>query len=186
MSKSFGWAAGDVSLAAYIQASLSRLESDKHNVSALGAVMAFLYCTYIVTYAITSPLLGKYIDSVSNANNEQIHGAVRNVGGIQFTIIFVLVMCATIGPKGSWKWNPRMLSGEERDGDVDGEGGYNGEWRGGERGWEDSLKDFQMGSASFYEGEESGDGEGMGEGEGTTVERRRGRAGSDRGEGGAS
>lgn len=45
---SFGWAAGDVSLAAYIQASLARLEKDTKDVSALGAVMSFLYCTYIV------------------------------------------------------------------------------------------------------------------------------------------
>lgn len=40
---SFGWAAGDVSLAAYIQASLARIESQNHEVSALGSVMAFLY-----------------------------------------------------------------------------------------------------------------------------------------------
>jgi hypothetical protein len=51
---SFGWAAGDVSLAAYIQASLARIESNTNNVSALGAVMAFLYSSYIVTYAIAS------------------------------------------------------------------------------------------------------------------------------------
>ncbi|KAK9318968.1 hypothetical protein V1517DRAFT_334054, partial [Lipomyces orientalis] len=63
---SFGWAAGDVSLAAYIQASLARVESKTTNVSALGAVMAFLYSTYIVIYAITSPLLGRYIDRVYN------------------------------------------------------------------------------------------------------------------------
>jgi hypothetical protein len=40
---SYGWAAGDVSLAAYIQACLARVESQTTNVSALGAVMAFLY-----------------------------------------------------------------------------------------------------------------------------------------------
>lgn len=40
---SFGRAAGDVSLAAYIQASLARIESHNHEVSALGSVMAFLY-----------------------------------------------------------------------------------------------------------------------------------------------
>lgn len=40
---SFGWAAGDVSLAAYIQASLARLESETKEVSALGSVMACLY-----------------------------------------------------------------------------------------------------------------------------------------------
>jgi hypothetical protein len=40
---SFGWAAGDVSLAAYIQAALARMEGNTRNVSSLGAVMAFLY-----------------------------------------------------------------------------------------------------------------------------------------------
>jgi hypothetical protein len=39
---SFGWAAGDVSLAAYIQGTLARMESTDKDVSALGAVMAFV------------------------------------------------------------------------------------------------------------------------------------------------
>lgn len=39
MPISFGWAAGDVSLAAYIQACLARREADSRHVSALGAVM---------------------------------------------------------------------------------------------------------------------------------------------------
>ena len=79
---SFGWAAGDVSLAAYIQASLARGgEATTAGISTLGAVMSFLYVTYvrplvllpcsyvdgllfqIVTYAILSPVLGSYVDS---------------------------------------------------------------------------------------------------------------------------
>ena len=79
---SFGWAAGDVSLAAYIQASLAREgEATTAGISTLGAVMSFLYVTYvrpvvllpwspvdfllfqIVTYAILSPVLGSYVDS---------------------------------------------------------------------------------------------------------------------------
>lgn len=64
---SFGWAAGDVSLAAYIQASLARKETEYQDVSALGAVMSVLYVTYIVLYAILNPVLGTYIDSVYNA-----------------------------------------------------------------------------------------------------------------------
>ena len=79
---SFGWAAGDVSLAAYIQASLARGgEATTAGISTLGAVMSFLYVTYvrpvvllpcshvdfllfqIITYAILSPLLGSYVDS---------------------------------------------------------------------------------------------------------------------------
>ncbi|KAG9384742.1 hypothetical protein A1F94_004289 [Pyrenophora tritici-repentis] len=92
---SFGWAAGDVSLAAYIQASLARIESKMQNVSALGAVMAFLYSTYIVTYAISSVCLGTYIDRISDRHDEQIHVAILNVAGVQFTIIAVLVMTST-------------------------------------------------------------------------------------------
>lgn len=120
---SFGWAAGDVSLAAYIQASLARVESSTRDVSALGAVMAFLYSTYIVMYAITSWSLGRYIDSVFNKtggekNGGQVQGAILNVGGVQFTIIFVLIMASTFVPKGSFAFNPKMLSGEKLDTDI--------------------------------------------------------------------
>jgi hypothetical protein len=45
---SMGWAAGDVSLAAYIQASLARGgEANTAGISTLGAVMSFLYVTYV-------------------------------------------------------------------------------------------------------------------------------------------
>ncbi|KAF2633220.1 hypothetical protein BU25DRAFT_327394 [Macroventuria anomochaeta] len=118
---SFGWAAGDVSLAAYIQASLARIESDTKNVSALGAVMAFLYSSYIVTYAIASVCLGTYIDRVSDANNDQIQPAIRNVAGIQFTIIAMLVMTSTFVPKGAFAFNPKMLSDEALDTDLEDE-----------------------------------------------------------------
>jgi hypothetical protein len=71
---SFGWAAGDVSLAAFIQSALARMESVDPDASALselfcsaqeidpkstGAVMAFLYVTYILLYAVLSAVLGK-------------------------------------------------------------------------------------------------------------------------------
>ena len=118
----FGWAAGDVSLAAYIQASLARLESETKNVSALGAVMAFLYSSYIIIYAITSPLLGRYIDSVYNSTGGSrggvIYDAIRNVGGVQFTIIFALVYCSTFIPEGAFAFNPKMLFNEELDKDL--------------------------------------------------------------------
>ncbi|KAK9357133.1 hypothetical protein V1504DRAFT_465609 [Lipomyces starkeyi] len=123
---SFGWAAGDCSLAAYIQASLARVESKTTNVSALGAVMAFLYSTYIVIYAITSPLLGRYIDMVYNrtggANNGgHIQEAIQNVGGVQFTILFVVIMTATFIPRGAFSLNPKMLFNEKLDEDLDSE-----------------------------------------------------------------
>ncbi len=118
---SFGWAAGDVSLTAYIQASLARIESETQNVSALGAVMAFLYCTYIVTYSISSVFLGVYIDHVSDHNNEQIQPAMRNIAGIQYTIMAVLIMTSTFVPKGALSLNPEMLYEEELDTDLEDE-----------------------------------------------------------------
>lgn len=118
---SFGWAAGDVSLAAYIQASLARIESKSQNVSALGAVMAFLYSTYIVIYAIASACLGTYIDRISDRDNDEIHGAILNVAGVQFTIIAVLGMASSFVPKGAFSLNPKMISDEALDMDMEDE-----------------------------------------------------------------
>lgn len=124
---SFGWAAGDVSLAAYIQASLARMESRTNNVSALGAVMAFLYSTYIVIYAITSPLLGKYIDKVSKRNKGNISEAFKNIAGVQFTIIAILILAATFIPKGALSFNPDTLYGERLDKELDADSSEDGE-----------------------------------------------------------
>ena len=115
---SFGWAAGDVSLAAYIQALLARKESEHQEVSALGAVMAFLYSTYIIIYAIANPLLGKYVDGVYSTtggaeNGGTVFTAVRNIAGVQFTVAMVMIMCATFVPKGALSLNPRALYGEK-------------------------------------------------------------------------
>ena len=120
---SFGWAAGDVSLAAYIQASLARKESEHKDVSALGAVMAFLYSTYIVTYAITQPLLGRYIDRVFTrtggaSNGGTVRPAIRNVAGVQFTIVTIVILASTFIPRGSFAFNPQALYGEALDKEV--------------------------------------------------------------------
>lgn len=105
---SFGWAAGDVSLAgksclpvlsdkfsacvflltvffrfvaAYIQASLSNMEFEGHeNVSALGAVMALLYCTYIVLNAVLSTVLGRIVDQDFVANGN-IYKSLEQIAG---------------------------------------------------------------------------------------------------------
>jgi len=95
---SFGWAAGDVSLAAYIQSSVARVESKVTGVSALGAVMSFLYVLYvrrtfpaetslahvffqILTYAILSPTLGNYVDDTIAKSNA--HVALFNIAGVR-------------------------------------------------------------------------------------------------------
>ncbi|KAF2170982.1 hypothetical protein M409DRAFT_18954 [Zasmidium cellare ATCC 36951] len=118
---SFGWAAGDVSLAAYIQASLARIESKTKDVSALGAVMSFLYCTYIVIYAICNPLLGRYVDGVyERSGDTDIHPAIFNIAGVQFTVLCGVMLLATLVPKGAISFNPPALYGESLDSDVDG------------------------------------------------------------------
>ncbi|CAN8104464.1 unnamed protein product [Discula destructiva] len=117
MPISFGWAAGDVSLAAYIQASLSRLESQNKNVSALGAVMAFLYSLYIVLYAVCGTFLGRYLDRVyaasGGSNGGTIYSGLIYTAGVQFTLICALVFSSTFIPKGAVRWNPDMLYDED-------------------------------------------------------------------------
>ncbi|KAK6541907.1 hypothetical protein TWF694_007683 [Orbilia ellipsospora] len=112
---SFGWAAGDVSLAAYIQASLARLESQENSISPLGAVMGFLYSSYIVIYAIVSPLVGSYIDKVSAANDSQIQSGLFYIGGVHFTILSGIMILATFIPKGAFSFNPELLDDMDLD-----------------------------------------------------------------------
>ncbi|KAF9921048.1 hypothetical protein FBU30_008967 [Linnemannia zychae] len=110
---SFGWAAGDVSLAAYIQSALSKMEKPDEKVSPLGAVMAFLYSFYIILYAVLGPLLGKHIDYVKSSNAGDIRPALRNVGGIMYTVVCVVLLLATFIPKGSFAINPDLIDGNQ-------------------------------------------------------------------------
>ncbi|KAJ3210753.1 hypothetical protein HK099_008185 [Clydaea vesicula] len=107
---SLGWAAGDVSLAAFIQSHVSRIENKK--VSPLGAVMAFLYVLYIILYAVLSVVAGKYIDSLpKNAKKEPIDISPYFFwfGGVMFTLCGVLIFASTFVPKGSFSLNPSIL-----------------------------------------------------------------------------
>jgi len=107
---SFGWAAGDVSLAAYIQSALSESEFSKHNlkVSALGAVMAFLYASYIVMNAILSTVLGKVIDK-DFARHGNIYHSLQTVGGVHFSVACGIIIASTFIPKGAFALNPKAL-----------------------------------------------------------------------------
>jgi len=67
---SFGWAGGDCSLTAYIQTTLSKMKDDDEDISALGAVMAFLYVLYLILYSVISTLLGRWVDSQLKGLNE--------------------------------------------------------------------------------------------------------------------
>ncbi|EGD88169.2 uncharacterized protein TERG_04419 [Trichophyton rubrum CBS 118892] len=93
------------------------------NVSPLGAVMACLYTTYIVTYAIISPLLGQYIDSVyiktGGRDGGDIHSAIHNVAGVQYSVMAIIIFTSTFIPKGAWRINPKMLFNQNLDADLE-------------------------------------------------------------------
>jgi len=118
---SSGWAAGDVSLSAFIQASLTVSKKKgkvfdaiplfccgllivSFQVSPLSAVMSFLYATYIIVYALMSFGLGRVFDSFNAA------GAPREglfwLAGVQMSIACVVVFASSFIPKGSAKFNP--------------------------------------------------------------------------------
>ncbi|UJR31529.1 hypothetical protein I4U23_019018 [Adineta vaga] len=104
----FASAVGDISLDAYIQSSLTRLESKHKNISPLGAVMAFLYSTYIIIYSIANPLLGKHIDHVYNTKGT-VHSALIFTAAVQLSVV-VLIMCiGSLIPKGAMACNPVLI-----------------------------------------------------------------------------
>jgi hypothetical protein len=109
---SYGWAAGDVSLAAYIQSALSDggYVNKYTDVSALGAVMAFLYSSYIIMNAVLSSVLGKVID-VDFAAHKNIKESLQRVAGVQFTVCSVIILFATLVPKGAFAFNPKAIEG---------------------------------------------------------------------------
>jgi len=104
----FASAIGDISLDSYIQSSLARLESKHKNVSPLGAVMAFLYSTYIIIHSIANPFLGKHIDYIYNKTGN-IHSALIYTSAVQLTIIFIIMFAATFIPKGATAFNPVLI-----------------------------------------------------------------------------
>lgn len=67
-------------------APLFSLQSEDAEVSALGAVMAFLYSTYIIFFAVAGSLLGQYVDKVFQ-EDKNITRALTNIGGVQFTCV---------------------------------------------------------------------------------------------------
>ncbi|CAF4198182.1 unnamed protein product [Rotaria sordida] len=103
----FGSASDDISLNAYIQSSLSKSKLKNKDISSLGSVMAFLYSSYIILYAILNPLLGKYIDQIYNTN-QTIRPAFIYTVGIQITIISIIMAISTFIPRDSFKLNPSL------------------------------------------------------------------------------
>jgi len=104
----FSSAISNISLDSYIQSSLTDLESKNKNISPLGAVMAFLYSTYIIIYSIANPFLGRYIDYVYN-KSKSVHSALIYTAAVQLTIIFLIMFVATFIPKGAIAFNPILI-----------------------------------------------------------------------------
>lgn len=110
----FGSSADDIALNSFIQSSLSGLESNHKNISALGAVASFLYSSYIIIYAILNPVLGLYIDKIYILTGS-IRPAFFNTVAVQMTIISGIVFISTFIPKGSWKCNPILIENDNSD-----------------------------------------------------------------------
>ncbi|KAJ3232994.1 hypothetical protein HDU81_002561 [Chytriomyces hyalinus] len=124
---SMGWAAGDVSLAAYVQSQLAHNEEEEisEEVSPLGAVMAFLYSSYIAMYFGLNYGLGNYLDVYANkvkSNKNDKNLAYANgiepfymIAGVMFSVGCVIILAGTFIPKGSFAINPKILGGDKSD-----------------------------------------------------------------------
>lgn len=115
---SSGWAAGDVSLSAFIQSSLTQKatasndeeskvkkpKKTKAKVSPLGAVMSFLYALYIIIYALMSFGLGKVFDYFNSQGNPRT--GFFWLAGVLMSIACVIIFISSFIPKGSFAFNP--------------------------------------------------------------------------------
>jgi hypothetical protein len=61
-------------------------------------------------YAVISSVLGKWVDKqlVKKVTPQEI---LKRVGGIQFSILCVIVLLATLIPRGALSFNPKMVEG---------------------------------------------------------------------------
>jgi len=109
---SSGWAAGDVSLVAYIQSRLHsvNIKADA-GTSPLGCVMAFLYSSYIIIFTIISIPLGRVFDAY-NAKGE-IRLAFLYVVGIMISVGGFIIFASTFVPRHSWAFNPKVDPDDE-------------------------------------------------------------------------
>lgn len=82
-----------------------------------------MYVTYIVLYAVLSSVLGKWVDK-QLAKKVSARDVLKYIGGVQFTILCVVILIATLIPRGAIALNPKAVEGatsieededEERD-----------------------------------------------------------------------
>jgi hypothetical protein len=139
---SAGWAAGDVSMAAYVQSSVPKIKIPGIKVAnALPSVMSFLYVLQIVIFAVISPLIGNWLDSfeveaksfdalakkatgmkkaeyLNKAANIRLDANDQYfywIAGVLFSLVSVTIFLNTFLPKGSWKLNPTLSEIGEDD-----------------------------------------------------------------------
>lgn len=104
---SAGWAAGDVSLLAYIQSQLAQDYGDHaiDGVSPLGAVMSFLYSSYIIMYTVVSVCVGHIFDYYFNRNDPSM--AFLWISGVFMSMCGIIIVASSFIPPGSWHINPK-------------------------------------------------------------------------------
>ncbi|GBB88493.1 hypothetical protein RclHR1_01500023 [Rhizophagus clarus] len=115
---SSGWAAGDVSLVAYIQSRLHsvNIKADE-GTSPLGCVMAFLYSSYIMIFTILSIPLGRVFDAYKAQGN--IREAFLYISGVMISVGAVIIFACTFVPRHSWAINPKVDPDDEIAPDVE-------------------------------------------------------------------
>lgn len=116
-SISFGWAAGDVSLGAYIQSKLSNKE-DRYT-SPLSAIMAFLYSTYLITFFLLNISVGYVYDYYKDKDAAAIRQMFIFIAGILFSVCSFVIFFCTFIPHGSCSFFPEsddeILDVKERE-----------------------------------------------------------------------
>jgi hypothetical protein len=77
-------------------------------ISPLGAVMAFLYSSYVILNAVLSSVLGTVIDN-DFITTGTIYNALVEVGGIQFSVGCGIILLSTFIPRGAVAFNPKPI-----------------------------------------------------------------------------
>jgi len=105
-----GYAAGDVMLTAYLQASVSTLRTKApQGLSALSSVVVFLYSCYLVLYTTLNISMGAVFNSYGNPKDAMVW-----LGGVVVILLGSIVFAATFIPKNGCSVNPK----EDRESHV--------------------------------------------------------------------
>ena len=115
---SFGWSAGDVSLAAHVQGNLHQYDTLESHTTPLHSVMSFLYIINLVFYFVINFVCGKVRDSVV-ASNGNLTEMFINIAALPMTAAAVIIFASTFVPVGTFCWNPEgPKSKKEEEEDV--------------------------------------------------------------------